>query len=98
MAGFTSTTNEMLGLPQDARLLIVNADDYGMCHSINEATMQSITEGLATSCTFMGPCPWSLHGLHLLKENPNIPFGVHLTAVSEQPYYRWKRVYGFNSD
>jgi predicted glycoside hydrolase/deacetylase ChbG (UPF0249 family) len=89
MAAFTAATNEMLGLPLDARVLIVNADDYGMCHSINEATIQSITKGIAGSCTLMGPCPWSLHGLHLLKENPDIHFGVHLTAISEQPFYRW---------
>lgn len=89
MAELTATTNQMLDLPQDARILIINADDFGMCHSINEATIQSIIEGLAASCTIMGPCPWALHGLHLLKENPVIPFGIHLTAVSEQPYYRW---------
>ncbi len=60
-----------------------------MCHSVNEATIHAIKEGLVTSCTLMVPCPWSLHGIHLLKENPDIPFGVHLTAVSEHPHYRW---------
>ena len=89
MPEFTQRVNEMLGYPADARVLIMNADDFGMCHSINEATIQSVTEGLAGSCTLMGPCPWGLHGLHLLKENPDIRFGVHLTAVSEAPYYRW---------
>jgi predicted glycoside hydrolase/deacetylase ChbG (UPF0249 family) len=79
----------MLGLPPDARVLIVNTDDFGMCHSINEATIQSLGQGLAGSCTLMAPCPWGLHGIQLLKEKPDISFGVHLTAVSEQPYYRW---------
>jgi hypothetical protein len=81
--------NQILGFPLDARLLIVNCDDFGMCHSINEATLQSLQQGLATSCTIMAPCPWSLHGLYLLQENPTIPFGIHLTVVSEQPHYRW---------
>jgi predicted glycoside hydrolase/deacetylase ChbG (UPF0249 family) len=37
----------------------------------------------------MMPCPWALHGIKLLRKNPYIPFGVHLTVVSEYAYYRW---------
>lgn len=81
--------SERLGFGPDARLLIVNADDYGMCHTENEASIRAIQEGLACSCTIMMPCPWSLHGLQLLKDNPEISFGVHLTAVSEHKLYRW---------
>ena len=61
-------TNELLGYPPDARLLILNADDFGMCHSVNEATIHAIKERLVTSCTLMVPCPWSLHGIHLLSQ------------------------------
>lgn len=82
-------TNELLSYPPDARLLILNTDDFGMCHSINEAVIQALRQGAASSCTLMVPCPWGLHGMHLLRENPDIPFGVHLTAVSEAVYYRW---------
>lgn len=84
-----SQTNTLLGYPADARLLIVNADDFGMCHAVNEATWRTLKEGLATSCTLMVPCPWRLHALNLLQAAPEIPFGIHLTTVSEQPYYRW---------
>lgn len=83
------STNELLGYSPDARLLILNGDDFGMCHSINMATIQAIREGLVASCTLMIPCPWNLHAIQLLKDNPDIPFGVHLTAVSEAPQYRW---------
>jgi hypothetical protein len=82
-------TNQLLGYPPDARLLIINADDFGMCHSVNEATIQTIRGGLVSSCTVMVPCPWHLHALKLLKESPDISFGIHLTAVSEQPDYCW---------
>jgi predicted glycoside hydrolase/deacetylase ChbG (UPF0249 family) len=82
-------TNQLLGYPPDARLLILNNDDFGMCHAINEAVIQSITEGVASSCTLMAPCPWALHAMHRLHENPDIRVGVHLTAVSEAVYYRW---------
>jgi predicted glycoside hydrolase/deacetylase ChbG (UPF0249 family) len=82
-------TNKALGYPADARLLIVNGDDFGMCQAINQGILQAISEGIVQSCTLMTPCPWALHAIHLLQENPEISFGVHLTAVSEAPYYRW---------
>lgn len=82
-------TSSRLGYPSRARLLILNADDFGMCHAENEATIQAIKQGLAMSCTLMVPCPWALHGMKRLRENPSVPFGVHLTAVSEHKHYRW---------
>jgi predicted glycoside hydrolase/deacetylase ChbG (UPF0249 family) len=82
-------TNRLLGYPEDARLLIVNADDFGMCHSNIAATMRAIREGIVTSTTLMTPCPWAPLAMTLLKANPDIPFGVHLTIVSEHDAYRW---------
>jgi predicted glycoside hydrolase/deacetylase ChbG (UPF0249 family) len=81
--------NKLLGYSAEARLLIVNADDFGMCHAENEATIRAIQQGLASSCTLMVPCPWARHGMHLLKQNPDIPFGIHLTIISEYAFYRW---------
>lgn len=82
-------TNRLLGYPPDARLLIINADDFGMCNSINEAIMHTLREGLVRSTTLMVPCPWALHAMHFLSDHPEIPFGVHLTAISDPAYYRW---------
>jgi chitin disaccharide deacetylase len=85
----TSQTNSLLGYPDDARLLLVNADDFGMCHAVNEAIIRSLEEGIVGSCSVMVPCPWALHALTWLQEAPDVPFAVHLTSVSEQPTYRW---------
>ena len=93
----TAQTNQLLGHPPDARLLIVNVDDFGMCHSINQATIRAIREGLASSCTLMFPCPWNLHAIDLLKDNPDIPFGVHLTVVCEHARYKWRPLNGSES-
>jgi predicted glycoside hydrolase/deacetylase ChbG (UPF0249 family) len=82
-------TNERLGYPADARLLIVNADDFGMCHANNAATLRAWQEGIVSSTTVMLPCPWAPHAIRLLKEHPDIPFGVHLTIVCEFGDYRW---------
>jgi predicted glycoside hydrolase/deacetylase ChbG (UPF0249 family) len=82
-------TNRLLGFPVDARLLIVNADDFGMCHAVNEAVIRAFQKGLLRSTTLMVPCPWALHAMHFLTDHPEIPFGVHLTAISEWTDYRW---------
>jgi predicted glycoside hydrolase/deacetylase ChbG (UPF0249 family) len=84
-----SETNRRLGYPDDARLLIINADDFGMCHAINAAICRTLTEGAVQSTTLMVPCPWALHAMHWLREHPAAAFGVHLTAICDGPDYRW---------
>ena len=76
-------TNRLLGYPDDARLLIINADDFGMCHTNNEAILRTLKDGVVSSTTLMAPCPWAPHAMQLLREHPDIPFGVHLTVVCE---------------
>lgn len=85
-----SETNKMLGYPSDARLLIINADDFGMCHATNVAILRSIRDGTVCSTTLMVPCPWAVHAIQLLKENADISFGVHLTAIGDNPKYPWR--------
>ena len=82
-------TNELLGYPAEARLLMVNADDFGMCHSVTEAILQTLNHGIVTSATLMAPCPWAPHALQLLREYPALSFGVHLTLVRDFRNYRW---------
>jgi len=82
-------TNRLLGYPADARLLIINADDFGMCHSVNAAVMCALPEGVLCSTTLMVPCPWALHAMRFLAAHPETAFGVHLTALSDWVDYRW---------
>jgi predicted glycoside hydrolase/deacetylase ChbG (UPF0249 family) len=82
-------TNDLLGYPPDARLLIVNADDLGVYHAVNAGILRTLTAGVARSATLMAPCPWALHAMRLLRDHPDIAFGVHLTVVSEYADYRW---------
>jgi predicted glycoside hydrolase/deacetylase ChbG (UPF0249 family) len=60
-----------------------------MYHAINAAVVSSIEEGVASSCSLMVPCPWALHAMHLLRQRPEIPFGIHLTLFCDTTYYRW---------
>src|SRR6266540_4880180 len=82
-------SSELLGFPADARVLIINLDDFGMYHAVNAAVVFSIEEGIASSCSLMVPCPWALHAMHLLRQKPEIPFGIHLTLFCDTTYYRW---------
>jgi chitin disaccharide deacetylase len=82
-------TNRQLGYPADARLLIINADDFGMCHAVNRAIMQTLQAGVVRSTSLMVPCAWALHAMRFLADHPEIPFAVHLTAISEWRDYRW---------
>src|SRR5262245_30768530 len=49
---------ERLGYKATDKLLIVNGDDVGMCHSANLATIESLETGAMRSSTIMVPCPW----------------------------------------
>jgi predicted glycoside hydrolase/deacetylase ChbG (UPF0249 family) len=88
-APYEGHTNHLLGYPADARLLIVNADDFGMCHAINAGILRAFREGIVSSTSLMMPCPWAGHAMTLLREEPAFPFAVHLTIVRDYDGYRW---------
>jgi hypothetical protein len=70
---------ESLGFSPDARVLIVNCDDFGMSLSINAGVVRAIDGGIASSCSLMVPCDAAADAMQILHERPDIPFGVHLT-------------------
>ena len=84
-----SQTNQLLGYPDDARLLIINADDLGMCGAINEAIFQSLREGVVRSTSLMTPWPAAADAMRWLAQNPDVPFGVHLSVICDSPTHRW---------
>lgn len=89
-----SQTNRLLGYPDDARLLIVNADDFGMCHGVNAAIIGTLQVGapderVVRSTSLMVPCAWYVPAAQFLAGHPQIPFAIHLTAVGDGVVYRW---------
>jgi chitin disaccharide deacetylase len=69
--------------------LIVQGDDFGMCHAVNVGTMQGFQDGILTQASAMAPCPWFAEAAALARES-GIPLGVHQTLTCEWDYLRWR--------
>lgn len=85
----SQTLAEKLGYKPTDRLLIINCDDVGMCHSANLAVIEGMETGLITSGTIMTPCPWFNEIADYARTHPEKDFGVHLTYTAEWNLYRW---------
>ena len=80
------TPAERLGYAPHAKLLIVNADDLGLCHAANVGVYDCLATGYVTSATLMVPCPWSRDAASRYRGED---VGVHLTLNAEWDRYRW---------
>lgn len=72
------------------RYLIVNADDFGMCKSANDAIIDLFQKERIKSSTVMFPCPAHKQAAEFAAQHPEYAIGVHLTLTSEWRTYRWK--------
>lgn len=80
------------------RYLIINADDFGMCLSHNEATFELFECGGITSASLMVPCGWSKHAVRWAQKHKDCSVGVHLTFTSEWGGYRWGPTAQYETD
>jgi predicted glycoside hydrolase/deacetylase ChbG (UPF0249 family) len=83
------TVAERLGYPADAKLLIIHADDLGLAHSQNGASIEALENSPVNSASIMVPCPWFPEIAAYARENPSADLGLHLTLTSEWKYFKW---------
>ena len=70
------------GTPSRApRRLIVNADDFGRSHAINQAVIRAHREGILTTASLMVNEPGLDEAVALAKQNPKLGIGLHLTLL-----------------
>ncbi len=81
-----------LGWPADAKLLIIHADDAGMCQAANKAIQQAFADGTINSCSIMMPCPWAYDFCMWAKAHSEYDVGLHITLNSEWKTYKWRSV------
>ncbi|SDB31504.1 hypothetical protein SAMN03097699_0656 [Flavobacteriaceae bacterium MAR_2010_188] len=87
---------QKLGFSENAKLLIIHADDAGLSHSENMATIQSLEQGMVNSYSLMVPCPWFYEMAVFAKNNPRFDCGIHLTLTCEWENYKFGPVLPIN--
>ncbi len=83
---------ERLGYPKGAKVIMLHADDAGMCEEANIATKKYLLDGHIQSAAAMPPCSYFEDMITWAKANPSIDLGLHLTLTSEWKTYRWPSV------
>ncbi len=67
--------------PETERRLVVNADDFGLSPSVNEAVIRAHGEGILTTASLMVNERGFDEAVKLAKENPQLGVGLHLTLL-----------------
>lgn len=88
------TWAEKLGYPSGKIILMLHADDIGMCYEANDSIKNYLPKGRIQSAAMMVPCPWFNEIAGWYKENPQLDLGLHLAMNSEWKWYRWAPVAG----
>jgi predicted glycoside hydrolase/deacetylase ChbG (UPF0249 family) len=81
-----------LGFDEADRVVVLHADDIGMCQASVQAYADLLDSGIMSSAAAMVPCPWfpaAAECFRQRREHPRLDVGVHLTLNSEWQLFRW---------
>jgi predicted glycoside hydrolase/deacetylase ChbG (UPF0249 family) len=89
-----NAVTEKLGYAADARLLVIQAEDLGMAHSIDKASFEALEKGWVTTAGILVPGPWFPEVLRWSRSHPNADLGIRLDLNADWSSYRWRPVSG----
>ena len=81
---FVKRANSITG---SFKTLIVNADDFGLTHSINQGIIKCFNDGIVTSASILPNGRAFEEAVNLAKEC-NLNVGIHLTLMDGEPLSR----------
>jgi predicted glycoside hydrolase/deacetylase ChbG (UPF0249 family) len=84
------TVAEKLGHAADARLLVIEAEDLGMAHSVNKASFEALEKGWVTAAGVLVPAPWFPEVVRWSRNHANADLGIQLDLNAEWASYRWR--------
>lgn len=67
------------------KLLIVNADDFGLCKAQNYGIIDAFKHGVVSSTTAMVNQPGAEHAAQLSQEHPQLGVGIHVVLTLGKP-------------
>ncbi len=71
----------MIARRKDEKLLIINADDLGLSTGTNQGIEKAFQKGILTSASLMVTTPAFKDALHIIKKNPKLGIGIHLSLT-----------------
>jgi chitin disaccharide deacetylase len=74
------------------RRLIINADDFGLTHGVNQAIAEAHEQGVVTSTTLMATGRAFSDAVALARSLPKLSVGCHVVLVDGQPTCRPEQV------
>ncbi|MFM2308526.1 MAG: hypothetical protein RLY87_646 [Chloroflexota bacterium] len=85
---------QKMGYGPHDRVVIVHADDIGMCQASTGILPRLFSEGALTAGSLMAPCAWFPAAAQWAAANPQADLGVHFTLTCEWDVYRWPSLTG----
>lgn len=70
------------------RILVINADDFGLSHGVNDGILEAHTHGVVTSASLMVRAPAAPEAGALAASHPKLSVGLHFvddTAALDDP-------------
>ena len=89
---FADTWADRLGYPAGSKVVVLHANELGLCSETNAAGTKLLDDGLVRSAAAMVPAPWFIDFTKWTEAHPDADVGLELTLNSELPSYRWKPV------